>query len=476
MGEAKRRLQDTAQQFRQGSIEPVSWSYGPENCEVEGILANNPRLRREATWLFLGHLGNGVVASLPHRDVAVEDVRRNIPRLFPSLTLVIDTPSRIQQASNEAMGEMPLKFDYYSVRYPIGDDNRRFIVLQTTDETGQYVPISHLLHTLGYHVLGIAGGFRGGGQTKLDGIPVAISAMAMLLTMPKYKHCQNNPNALDVHERIEVAAYFVGYALAHYLGFDPRCMSHLLLEEEHRQPRFQGLVAAFIGDLCWIIGHRKAFANFIEHHSAVSREKWQSSDSESFRVGVANKMASALLSYQAKRQANGEPDGGMSWLPPDDSSEKQWQPNAEIRDTLLELAEAVYDGIFANAAAIVRLGEEHPTVLIPIYSATPEPFTVGEMFIVGETSQSEQDYISQQLANSKCFFVVRISEAWALKSSPSGLAASAAIQRGEMVISESPDRIEAIRFRFIGMHLQAEAVCIIHRPENALEKGRLISG
>lgn len=474
MGEAKRRLlQLAAQQNQQGSIGPITWTFGPECCEVEGILANNPCLRREATWLFLGHLGNGVVASLPHRDVAVEDVRRNISRLFPSITLVIDTPSRIQQASDEAIGHMPLKFDFYSVRFPIGDDNRRFIVLQTTDETGRYIPIAHLLHTLGYHVLGIAGGLKGGGNTKLDGIPAAISAMAMLLTMPKYKHFQSNPNALNVHERIEVAGYFVGYSLAHYLGFDPRCMSHLLLEEEHRQPRFKGLIEAFVGDLCWIVGHGKALANYVEHHSAVSREKWQSSDSESFRVGVANKMASALLSYQAKRQPNGEPDGGLSWLPPNKSEENEWRPNEEIRDTLLELAGAVYDSIFTNAEEIVRLGEEHPTVLIPIYSSTSEPFSLGEMFIVGETSQPEQDFISQQLANPKCFFVVRVSEAWALKNTPSGLAATAAIHRGEMDISEAPDRIEAIRFRFSGVHLQAEAVCIIHRPWNTLEKGKL---
>lgn len=435
-------------------------------CDADGIVANNPALAREASWLMLRELGGRIFPMLPPMNVTVEDAVRNVARLFPGLTLITAPPSRFREAVKAQLGDAADQFDDYLFRHPTPDDPRRILAMRTSDEDGQYIPVGNLVHGLGYYVVSVAGNLRAGVSSSLVGVPGWSGAAGLLYTLPYFSTRYRQPDDLPRDTILQVSAYFVGYALCHYLGLDPRSLSHLLLSDEHRHAQFKGLIAGFIGDLLWLVGHAGALESFLDKKVAVSREEWQSADSEQFRIAVVSRATDELLTYQAVVDSTGQPDGGAIWLPKDPEPPRT---SPELLEDLHPLVQESYEHMLEGARALILAGQELPTTLMPVLVTHADGFETGEVFIAGMTSESEESFIGRQLGNPRCLFVVRTSEAWALPNTPAGLEETARVRRGELKLGEAPHRIEVVAVRFISRHFSAAAACPIRRPGNTVE-------
>lgn len=477
MGESKRRKSidpnygrsafSTRKSGNIGSAPSLGWRVSGV-CDADGIVANNPALAREASWLMLRELDGRIFPMLPPMNVAVSDAARHVARLFPGLAFVTASPSRFRETVKAEFGATADQFDDYLFQHPTPTDPRRVLVMRSSDEDGQYIPIGNLVHGLGYYVVSVAGNLRAGVSSTLVGVPGWSGAASLLYTLPYFGARVSHPNELPRDAILQVSAYFVGYALCHYLGLDPRSLSHLLLSDEHRHTHFKGLIAGFIGDLLWLVGHAGALESFLDKKVAVSREEWQTADSEQFRIAVVSRATDELLTYQAVVDSTGRPDGGASWLPKE-SDPPPPHTSPGLLENLQPLVQESYEHIIEGARALILAGHELPTTLTPLLVTHGDGFETGEIFIQGMTSENEESFIGRYLGNPRCLFVIRTSEAWALPNTPAGLEETARVQRGEIKLGESPHRVEVVAVRFISHHFSAAAACPIRRPSNTVE-------
>lgn len=433
----------------------LKWHYGRQICDPGSVLADKPSLADAADALFLGVSDKSTFSTPAKATVSAADAARHITRLFPGATLIVAPPSQMR-LNAKAMPFACRGTNEFAVSIPAPGESSRYVCLTTTNEGGKEIRVAHLLHALAYYVLVVAADLRQNVPNRLDGLCSNVTASSLLRALPHYYQMAKDRGTirLTIDEIFEVAAFFGGYALAYYLELDARCMSHYMLEEECKNPRLKGLIDSYIGDLGWVVGHPKALANFLSHHSGTTRAEWQDHANEAFRIAIVNRMADALLRYQAPLLPNTLPDAGLEWLPEEEAAATGRV--AEVEDALLELSQSVYDTLFPLVMEAINTEVPYPTTYFPVLVSDEDAFSLGEAFVLPANIKRSLAYEQEQLSNPNCLFVAKVAQ-----DRPS--------DRHSAQVSLTP----AIRFSFFSLYINAEALCKATPATQSLVQGNL---
>lgn len=392
------------------------WRTSGHGIDVDGLVANSPTLAHAAEGAFLKS-SNGVGVVLPQAHLAADDVRRNVHAMFPGLGVRILSPSRFDAVAPEGT-----RGDVFLV---MPCDDPWSIGLKAVGDDGLYVHAIDLLRVLGRYVMARVAFASGAAPHEkvpcfkgAAGLVWSIETQRGLIAGDPLKIVQRFPEVIGA-----VCEYFTGYVIASIVGLDPRLVTFGILKLEQENRSMEGLSLGYQGDLRYVVGIPEALSNFLSRQAGLSREKWQDMEPMARCVAVAE-AAKVLIEYQdaVASEKLSQADGGIKWVPEPalDRMAKSMRQSADSPDeAVMQFASFVFDGMeemFVKSAA----GPEMSTML-QSWNLEGKSIAPGEAYSRGIHGGEEHEFVARMLANPRCIFVQRISEAWMSRPGASGL-------------------------------------------------------
>lgn len=282
----------------------ISWLFGDDDVNVDGVLQARPDLKGRACAAYL--VKHETCDTLPKEHLRADSALANVRALMPGLDFRIEEQlafSRIyRQRTQEDVGE---EYDaLFSV--PHEHDDQWRLLLRSTDRDGLLVPVPLFLEMLGQYAL-----FRAAGVERTATLDVTLiagfdSVQAIL---------RNQGIGACEYQLIRGSSFMAAYALAHFMGLDQRLVTFGLLCATGQSEAMAAIFGHVIRERGDVLAFDNAMRVFLRQTTGASRETWRAAESAD-RLRMVSEAAAALIAEGSaghdRRRTKAEPQATVA--------------------------------------------------------------------------------------------------------------------------------------------------------------------